>query len=217
MLPNLLLQTLSGTVLYPLLARLVRTSRSMLPEKLAEAREILLSLGLFCVTGVVLEAEPFFALLYNDRYAGAGAIAQLLSLGVWATIVSNSLERALQALGDTRSLAAFNLTKVVIAAAAALGGFHVAGLPGFIVGYAIGTACGHLMLLRCLAAHGIAAWREDVRMTALAALAIAIGWSLADAAIEYGVVVRELATWSYLGLLGAWALAQSRRLKGLQD
>ena len=36
-------------------------------------------------------------------------------------------------------------------------------------------------------------------------------------AATYGVVGRELATWTYLTLLGAWAVAQSRRLRALQD
>lgn len=216
MMPNMLMQTLSGTVLYPLLSRVVRTSPSLLQAKLGECREILLSLGVFCTAGVVLEAPTFFSLLYDARYAAAGLLAQLLAVGVWVSIISNTLERALQALGDTRSLATYNLTKLVVGVAAALAGFSTFGLPGFILGYACGAACGHLVLLRCLKRRGISAWHEDVRMTALVALTIVLGQSLSTAAAAHGPIVREIAVWSYLALLGMWAVAQARRLRDLQ-
>lgn len=158
----------------------------------------------------------FFSLLYDARYAAAGTIAQWLSIGVWISIVGNTLERALQALGDTRSLASYNLTKLVAGASAGLVGFATAGLPGFILGYALGAACGHLVLLRCLAAHGTSAWHEDVRLSALAALAIMLGRSLSSATAAYGPLVREVVVWSYLILLGIWAAAQAKRLRHLQ-
>lgn len=217
MLPNLLLQALSGTVLYPLLSRLARTSPQALRSQLADAREILLAPAIFCVTGVVLEADTFFSLLYNERYAGAATIAQLMSLGVWATIVSNTLDRALLATGDTRSPAVANFVKLIASATAALVGFSLAGLPGFLIGYACGAVCGHCVLLYQAAARGISAWREDVRMSALLALLIALGLSLSQSVSEaYGPIAREVAVWIYLAAIGVWAASKARGLQRLR-
>lgn len=217
MLPNMLLQALSGTVLYPLLSRLARTSPQALRAQLAEAREILLAPAIFCVTGVVLEADTFFSLLYTSEYAGAAQIAQLMSFGVWVTIVGNTLDRALLAIGDTRSPAAANLVKLIASAVAALTGFAFAGLSGFVVGYAIGAVCGHCVLLYQASAHGIPAWREDVRMSALLALMVAIGFSLSQSVgAAYGPIAREVATWSYLAALGVWAVMKARGLRNIR-
>jgi O-antigen/teichoic acid export membrane protein len=217
MLPNLLLQALSGTVLYPLLSRLARNSTQTLRDRLPDAREILLAPAIFCVTGVVLEAPTFFALLYNESYADAGRIARLLSLGVWLSIIGFTLERALLAIGDTRSPAAANFVKLVASAIGASVGFSLAGLAGFIVGYACGATCGHAALLYQAAARGLSAWREDVRMSALLALTVALGLSLAQSVEDaYGPIAREIAVWSYLAALGVWAAMKLRQLKHIQ-
>jgi O-antigen/teichoic acid export membrane protein len=217
MLPNMLLQALSGTVLYPLLSRLARNSAQTLRDRLPDAREILLAPAIFCVTGVVLEAPTFFSLLYHESYADAGRIARLLSLGVWVSILGFTLERALLAIGDTRAPAAANFVKLVASAIGATVGFSMAGLAGFIIGYACGAVCGHVVLLFQAAAHGLPAWREDVRMSALLALTIALGLSLAQS-VEgaYGPIAREIGVWSYLAALGAWAAVNLRRLKHMQ-
>jgi hypothetical protein len=53
-------------------------------------------------------------------------------------------------------------------------------------------------------------------MSALAALAIVLGLSTASAAGAYGPVVREIGVWSYLALVGFWAVTQAKRLRHLQ-
>ncbi|MGC3971372.1 MAG: oligosaccharide flippase family protein [Pirellulales bacterium] len=150
MLPNMLLQTLGGAVIYPLMARMARRDRSELAEKLATARDVLSALAIFFVVGVVLEAPAFFELLYDARYASAGRIAQLLAMTVWISALATTLERVPQALGETRMLAAYNLVKLVAASVASLVGYHFGGLEGFILGYTIGVGIGNFALHRML-------------------------------------------------------------------
>ena len=216
-LPNMLLQALTGAVLYPLLSRFARSSTEELAVNLAKARDILLAIGLFAVTGIVLEAPTFFSLLYDERYAAAGPLAQLLAAGVWMAILSVTLERALQALGDSRSLAAYNFTKLIALVVAAPLGFYFFDLAGFIGGCTLAAVGGHLMLLRRLSEHGISSWRDDLRMTSLTLLATLFGLSLTHSVdTAWGWQARETATVLYLTLLGIWALAQTRKLKALR-
>jgi O-antigen/teichoic acid export membrane protein len=212
----MLLQTVSGTVLYPLLSRVVRSSPKTLSTQLDEARRVFFAFGTFCVTGVILEAETFFTLLYDDRYSAAGEIACWLTLGVWVTIVSNTLERTLQALGDSRSLAWFSFVKVVCSVSVAYVGFNLAGLPGFIIGMAVGAVGGHFVLWRRLAEHGVSAWRTDLRVNAFTTVAIAIGLALTTVASTLqGALLREVVAWTYLAALGTWSASRLRQLRNI--
>ena len=223
MLPNMLLQALAGAVLYPLLARLARRSREELCDKLSVARRVLSALGMFFVVGVVLEAETFFSLLYDERYASAGHIARLLAVSVWITSLSATLERVPQALGETRVLAIYNFIKLTAAACGALSGYYLVGFDGFILGYAAGIAVGHVVLAWMLREFGVSVWREDIRFTAIVILATWIGTQLVQScgylgrspAVEIGL--REAAAWTYLLTLGYWAFCKSRALSSLGD
>jgi len=214
LLPNMFIQALGGAVLYPLLSRFARRSKQELQQNLSHARRILLSLGLFSVVGVVLEAPTFFHLLYDEHYAAAGTLAQLLAAGVWISVLSGTLERALQAIGDTRSLAAYNFTKLAALVSAAPLGFYFGELPGFIGGCTIAAGCGHLVLLRRLSEHEISAWRDDLQLTALTGLAVLVGTSLTQTAlVAGGIFAREAAAFVYLVAIGLWAVSQARTLR----
>ena len=223
MLPSMLLQALGGAVIYPLMARLARRSREELCNKLTVARSVLSALGVFLVVGVVLEAETFFSLLYDARYASAGHIARLLAVSVWITSLSVTLERVPQALGETRVLATYNLIKLTAAAAGALSGYYLAGFDGFILGYAAGIAVGHVALACMLREFGVSVWRDDFRFTAIVILAAWIGTMLVQCcgslggtlAVDTGL--RETAACAYLLALGYWAFCKSRALSSLGD
>jgi O-antigen/teichoic acid export membrane protein len=224
MLPNMLLQTLGGAVVYPLMARLARRAHSELCEKLSIAREGLSALGIFFVAGVVLEADTFFRLLYDDRYQAAGRIAQLLAVTVWISALATTLERVPQALGETRVLAVYNFIKLCAAALCSLCGFYYfGGLEGFILGYAVGIAVGHFALSWLLRQFGIRAWRDDLRATVLLIVVVAGGLGLraAVAGLSHSessrIVATEIASWAYLAGVGLWAAGKAKGLARLES
>jgi O-antigen/teichoic acid export membrane protein len=218
LLPNMVLQTLAGAVLYPLLARWARRSPAELSRRLEPAREALLAVGALAVVGIVLEAPTFFQLLYDERYAAAGDIARWLGLGVWLTMLSTTIERVPQALGDTRSLAFYNSCKLVATATLATVGYACGGLAGFVIGHACGILIGHGVLLTAAAGHHVRVWRQDVVTSAATAIFVFFGLTLA-ASMERsgGPLLREAAVWSLLAALGVRALVKVRRLKNLGD
>lgn len=164
-LPNLLLGMLAGAVLYPLLARHGRESTDSMLEPLRVARGVLLAIGWALVVGVITVGPTFFEIVYDNRYAGAGTIAQWMAIAVWFMVLSTTAERALPAIGDPRSLAHFNLVKLVATVPAVLLGFHLGGLLGFILGLAGGAAVAHAWLLWRLYRHGLPLVQQDVRFT----------------------------------------------------
>jgi O-antigen/teichoic acid export membrane protein len=164
-LPGTLLTAICLSVLYPLLATDVRDALHEIERRLHVARAVLLSIGAILVIGMAWGAPLFFGVLFDARYQGAAAIAQLLAPCTWFVILGMTLDRTLHALGDTRSMAAANLVKCVATAAATLIGFELGGLPGFILGMAVGTATGHFVIVVRLRSYGVCAIRQDVLYT----------------------------------------------------
>jgi len=143
--PRDLLQALSSFVLLPVLSEQLRTTRQSIHETVIRAREVLLRIGLLICLGVAFFAPAFFH-LYDDRYADAAWIAQLLAFSAWVSVLNATTSSVLLALGDSKALAVGNMLNVIVTLGGALTGFHFFSLSGFIIGYSAGTAAGELTL-----------------------------------------------------------------------
>ena len=95
------------------------------------------------------------------------------SAPLWFMILSQTADRALLVVGDTRALATANAVSLAGKVVGCLVGFRLAGLAGFIVGATLGTAAGHTVVQVVLWRHGVRILRQDVRATlALVALGV---------------------------------------------
>ena len=153
-------------VLYPLLAEKARQGHEQMKQTLGKARRVVLPFAMFSLLGVVLGSQLFFTYLYKEDYHAAGWIAQWLCLSVWLTVLRSSVDRALLAMGDSRTQAASELAKLLATVAACLVGYHHWQLKGFIAGLAAGALAGHAVVVWQLCKHGIARVGEDLRYTA---------------------------------------------------
>lgn len=170
--PRDLVQQLAGGILFPVLAEKARLDSHRLYEKLTRARGVLLRIGLLLTLGMVVTAPAFFHWFYDSRYWDAGWIAQLLGLSVWMTVMNSTTSNALLAMGDSRALARGNLCNFAVTAVAAILGYYWFKLPGFILGYAVGTAAGELVYGLAIRRHQLGVLKQDARFTAAAALAM---------------------------------------------
>jgi len=159
-LPRDLLQTISSAVLFPAVSAKCRDRLRPAHKTVKEARNPLLQVGLLLCLGVAFFAPAFFR-LYDPRYGAAAWMAQLLALSAWATVLNASTASILLAFGDSKSLALGNLVNVIVTLAAALGGFRLCGLPGFIIGYAVGTLAGEVVQGIWVRKYGVRVLRMD--------------------------------------------------------
>jgi O-antigen/teichoic acid export membrane protein len=155
------------SVMYSALSRVHRTDPVTLAAKFAAARRVLLWVAAVATGAVVLLAEPFFGLLYDARYAAAGGMAQLIAIAAWFTILQRSGDRLLQAMGCTFPLAAANMCNLLVTVPSALLGFALAGIEGFVLGYAAGAAAGYLVIAISLRRRGIRVLAADGRFMSL--------------------------------------------------
>jgi O-antigen/teichoic acid export membrane protein len=126
---------LAGSVLFPLLAHQARNDTQSYVRALTEARAVILKGALFLLTGLALLSPALFHLLYDQRYAEAAWMAQLLTVPMWIWMLMLSADRAVLAVGDSRSLALSNAASLLTKLAACYAGFHFFELPGFILGW----------------------------------------------------------------------------------
>jgi len=164
---------LANAVLLPALSRRAQIDREEFADKVRRARGMVLPINLLAVLSIVLGAPMFFSYLYDDRYADASWIAQLLSITIWFTILMDSSDRALVALGDTRSMARGKLYKCIVMAVGSSVGYLSAGLPGFILGVAVGAMAGQIVVELAMAKNGIGIVRQDIVYT-LTALGLGV-------------------------------------------
>jgi O-antigen/teichoic acid export membrane protein len=162
MMPRVLIEKLSMSVLYPIIARAKQVSIDSIRSELFRARNVILAVGVAMTVSVYAWSPAFFDYLYHERFQSCGPICQWLCPSVWIGMLSLTLSRAVVALGDSRSLAIFNSVKLVSTIFGSLVGCRLGGLDGFIVGATLGVLVGHFLITWRLYQHEIQLIRQDV-------------------------------------------------------
>ncbi len=156
-------QRLGGTVLYPVYAKHHREPARMMSVAL-KAREVVLWIGVSVSICLAVGSPLFFETLWDQRYHAAGSIAQWMSLYIWAMIVMLTMDRIPLAMGNPRALFVANVLQTA-GIAFAMGGYLLGGLPGFVVGLAIGPVIAHGYMVRHIPAQRRAMLMQGVCFT----------------------------------------------------
>ena len=125
--------TLFTQVTYPALSEVHRERPSELKRNLYQIHVLTASLMYFCSGLLLVSGNTLIAVLYDPRYAAAGWMLQILSVGL-LKIPFNLAQWCLLARGLTKtftSLIAFHAATVVLFIPL---GFHFFGLPGALWG-----------------------------------------------------------------------------------
>jgi O-antigen/teichoic acid export membrane protein len=196
-LPPMVTAALAGWVLFPLFAHHSRTDPQAFEKSIFSARRFILEGALFLFAGLALVSPAFFRILYDQRYAEAGKMTQLLTVPMWIWILMLSADRAVLAVGESRTLAVSNAASLAGKFAACFAGFRLGGVPGFIFGLSVGNLAGHVPIVLSLRRRGVHILRQDLAFTALATALIGGGiwiqrWATAQVGEDRGTAA-ELA------------------------
>lgn len=167
--------TLAASVLFPLLAHHSREDVRAFEQSLFKARAFILEGALFILAGLALLSPAFFHILYDDRYIQAAWMAQLMTVSMWTWMLVISADRAVLAMGESRTLAFSNACSLVAKIVFCCVGFQLWGLPGFILGLAPGNLAGHVPILLSLRRKGIHILRQDLLFSGIALLVVGGG------------------------------------------
>ncbi|MCO5169809.1 MAG: oligosaccharide flippase family protein [Planctomycetes bacterium] len=179
-LPVFVLAQVSAKVIFPVLSRLERG-----PQQTAEAARVR---GLLVVCGAALVGALYPAgpalidLLYDERYAAAGWILQVLLVGGWFQLLEAPNASFLLARGETRGVAVGNAVKLVGLLTLLPLGYAAHGFAGAVVGVAVADAAKYLASAALVRRRGLRLLRGDAVLTATVAATCGLGVAAAGAA-----------------------------------
>lgn len=127
---------IGSRVLFPSYAELVRDRPERLYPVLRKTRLALNLLNLAVTLFFVLFGKPLIHLMYDNRYADAGWMLQILALGALVVTPGSTYTNVLLAQGKTSIMTGLMAIQVVIQFATLFVGYYLGGEYGVIVGIA---------------------------------------------------------------------------------
>jgi O-antigen/teichoic acid export membrane protein len=174
-LPLALVQQGSG-LLTSVVVQLRHRADPAIERKLQEARGLLLQSGAVLVALMAISAPAFYGLLYDKRYAQAGAICAVVAFNIWASMVESSVSGIVLAFGDAKGAAANSLGRMLGTLAGAFCGYLAFGIYGLIVGMSLGSLTIYVLSILIIRKHHIHLGWGDVRYWGAFAGLMGSGW-----------------------------------------
>lgn len=164
----------ASRVLFPSYAELVRERPERLYLTLRKSRLILLALSWSTSLIFIAFGEQLISFLYDNRYAEAGWMLRILSVGALGSVLGLSYDGILLAKGKTFAAAALLAIQVSIQIAAMFLGAHWGGQYGVIVGLASVSWVMYPVEAICMARLRLWQPEVDLPFIALTSVVVAI-------------------------------------------
>jgi O-antigen/teichoic acid export membrane protein len=180
---------------FPVLLAAAVTQRVMIPvyrENAAPSKirrlRYLMSAGPILLLVLLSLLGPWLvALLYDDRYATAGAVVVLLSLAFMPQVIGTTYDQAALARGDSRRFFLYSAARSILQFGLMLLGAVQAGLAGALAGMALALVSSHLVLIWLARVQKVWDPRHDLIFALVAVLSAALAL-----AIHGALVARQL-------------------------
>jgi O-antigen/teichoic acid export membrane protein len=165
--PDYLLGSLGNSVLFPAITRGVDLPRDQLRATIRRNRRPLLAALAAAVVAITSLGDIGVYLLYDERYRDAGWMLQILALGLWPRIVTNTIGPALLAIGQPRYIAYSSAARFAFLTIAVLVGHAYAGMLGVVIAVAVGSLTDYVVESWGLHREGLWLGSQDLRFTLL--------------------------------------------------
>ena len=132
-LPNSVVGQLAGKVLFPLYSR-IGVANGQLKRKYMEYRVPFVVGSGWLLAMLIAVGAPIIVAIYPSEYSGVKTIIQLLSIGLWFSILEILTGSTLLAIGNPKAIATASLIKAILLFILIPFGFYLGGLIGSIGG-----------------------------------------------------------------------------------
>jgi O-antigen/teichoic acid export membrane protein len=178
--PLLLGQTVTSRILIPLYRE--RNTTGTGQERLIKMRYLLSGGLILTLGGLALTGPWLINLLYDSRYQAAGGIMVAICVVQMVQVVSLTYDQAALAAGDSRGFFWASAAKALLQTGCFLVGALWVGLPGALMGLAIGAVLFYPLIARLAIRHNARdAWHDVVFFAAAAIIAALAIWLNQDA------------------------------------
>lgn len=174
--PSNALGHLTGTVLLPAFSRVISEEGKLSSESFLRIRGPMLVVAAWILSGMIAGGPVIVELLYDERYADAGWIVQVLCAGAWFMVIETTVSPSLLAMGQSHWLAAGNVVKLLGMGVMVPVGFLWYGFPGAVVAYGGSEVWRYVFSTSLATRRGLQPLRQDLRNTATLGAAAALGW-----------------------------------------
>lgn len=179
--PSTALGHLTGTVLLPAYSRVVQQRGKLGPEDFLQVRGPMLVVAAWILSGMIAGGPVIVEMLYDDRYADAGWIVQILCTGAWFMVIETTVSPSLLAMGESKWLAAGNVLKLMGMLTMVPLAFMQFGFGGAIAAYAASELWRYLFSTVLAHRRGLNPVPQDLRNTGMLVVAASSGWAATHA------------------------------------
>jgi len=176
--PLLVLQRIEAAVFLPVFSR-VHNAGQALQEVYERVRGPWLVVSAWMLAGVCGGGQVAVDLLWDERYADAGWMTQLLALAAWFGVLELTNGAALLARGEAQWVAAGNAGKLAGMVLLIPVGFHFDGFRGAVLGLVASEAVRYLVSAAAVARVGLRGWPRDLRLTLWLLATAGLAWQAA--------------------------------------
>lgn len=181
--PMLLAAAVVGRVFIPIYREVAADGSAAVHRRLRRMRMGMTGLVLALLVGMALGGVPLVGLLYDPRYAAAGAVVVAIACVQMPQLLVATYDQAALAAGDSRGFFTVSAIRAGLQTAMFLAGAETAGLTGALIGQAAAGILSMPASLWLARKHGIHDPRHDLTFAALAALSAAAALSLSQSAL----------------------------------
>jgi O-antigen/teichoic acid export membrane protein len=146
------------------------------PENFARLRRLRqgVTTGILALlAGMAFLGVPLVGVLYDDRYAAAGAIVVAIACLQMPGVIGMTYDQSALAAGDSRTYFLVIAARAGVQTLAFLAGAEMAGLKGALIGQGVALIAVHPLIIWLARRHGAWDARHDAVFGAVAALIIA--------------------------------------------
>lgn len=135
--PRQVLLVLSEKVFFPAMSRVADLPRAEFREKIRRNRDPILLLSAVGVTLLATTGDLLIRWLYDDRYQEAAWMLPILAVGIWANVLSQTIDSALFSIGKPSYIGIANLVRCIFIVVSLPLGFYWLGVPGAVIAIAL--------------------------------------------------------------------------------
>jgi O-antigen/teichoic acid export membrane protein len=172
-LPRMVIGLFCSRVGFPFIARFAGRPRDEYRAILLKYRWPVLAVGGLGLVLVICTGDQVILHVYDHRYREAAWMIGILAVGLWHTVLYNTVSPAILALSKAHYNAASNLVYCISLFTLIPVGFHYYGLPGAVIAVAVGDLPVYFVVQYAAHRESIGTVMQDIAATAAFAVVLA--------------------------------------------
>ncbi len=165
--PRAIISALSNKVLFPFTSKMVHLPMDEFRKRYLRYRFYILLAGCSLLSIMVIWGDLLVLKLYDHRYHEAAWMIPIFALGLWQTILCQTIFPVLLSLGKSKYSAMANAPYCIAILIGIPLAFHFFGMKGAVIAVAAGDLPFYLVSQIGATRAGIRPFRQDLQMTAV--------------------------------------------------